>query len=81
MNASFERRINIASCWAASRIALLDSAERYEDSYSINQEFCEWTTGLGNNSTELEKSILKVPNFIRQNNEKKAYDLDELLEL
>ena len=44
MNASFNKRISIASCWAASRIALLDSVERYEDSYAISQEFCEWIT-------------------------------------
>ena len=76
MNASFNKRISIASCWAASRIALLDSVERYEDSYAINQEFCEWITCINTYPEGVEASTLKVPNFQREN-----LDADELLEL
>ena len=76
MNASFNKRISIASCWAASRIALLDSVERYEDSYAISQEFCEWITCINTSQEGMKASTLKVPNFQREN-----LDADELLEL
>ena len=61
MDKSLERRIQIASCWASSRISLLDSVERYEDSYAITQEFCEWITCLGDKSDQLKSSVLKFP--------------------
>ena len=76
MNASFNKRISIASCWAASRIALLDSVERYEDSYAISQEFCEWITCINTYPEGLRASTLQVPNFQKEN-----FDADELLEL
>ena len=76
MNASFDKRISIASCWAASRIALLDSVERYEDSYSISQEFCEWITCINTYPEGLKESTLNCPNF-----QKEIFDADELLEL
>ena len=76
MSASFNKRISIASCWAASRIALLDSVERYEDSYAINQEFCEWITCVNTYPEGIKASTLKVPNF-----QKEIFDADELLEL
>ena len=76
MNASFNKRISIASCWAASRIALLDSVERYEDSYAISQEFCEWITCINTYQEGLRASTLQVPDFQREN-----FDADELLEL
>ena len=81
MNASLRRRLNIASCWASSRIALLDSVERYEDSYSISQEFCEWRTCLNSNTEKLEESILLIPNSLQRKIKEETYDADELLEL
>ena len=76
MNAAFIKRISIASCWAASRIALLDSVERYEDSYAISQEFCEWITCMNTYPEGIKASTLHVPNF-----QKEIFDADELLEL
>ena len=76
MNAFFNKRISIASCWAASRIALLDSVERYEDSYAISQEFCEWITCINMSQEGMKASTLKVPNFQRE-----SFDADELLDL
>ena len=75
MNASFNKRISIASCWAASRIALLDSVERYEDSYAISQEFCEWITCINTYPEGVIASTLEVPDFQKEN-----FDADELLE-
>ena len=76
MNTFFNKRISIASCWAASRIALLDSVERYEDSYAISQEFCEWITCINTYPEGIKASTLKVPNF-----HKEIFDADEILEL
>ena len=63
MNASFNKRISIASCWAASRIALLDSVERYEDSYAISQEFCEWITCINTYPEGVKASTLKAVSY------------------
>jgi hypothetical protein len=32
--------------WAAQRVTYLDKLQRYEDSYAVSQELCEWTTSL-----------------------------------
>ena len=63
MKASLERRITVACCWASSRMSVLDCLERYEDSYAVTQEFCEWITCLGQNDEHLEASVLSVPRF------------------
>jgi len=80
MDKSIERRINIASCWASSRIALLDSIERYEDSYAITQEFREWIICLESKSAHLDSSLLKAPTSIFKFKEETS-ESDELLEL
>ena len=61
MDAARERRVSVATCWASTRIAVLDSAERYEDSYAISQEFCEWITCIGEDADLLEQSVLMAP--------------------
>ncbi len=68
--------VEVAKKQAASRIALLDSVERYEDSYAISQEFCEWITCINTYPEGLKASTLKVPHFQKEN-----FDADELLEL
>ncbi len=80
MKKHLHRRISIASCWASSRIALLDSIESYEDSYAITQEFREWIVCIENKMSKFDSSVLKVPNsFTSIQNESK--EQDELLEL
>ena len=32
--------------WAVQRVTDLDKVKRYEDSYAISQEFCEWINSL-----------------------------------
>ena len=61
MDAAMERRIVVATGWASTRIAVLDKEERYEDSYAITQEFCEWITCIGENVEMLEANVLAVP--------------------
>ena len=54
MNAPLHRRVAVANCWATSRIAVLDTQERYEDSYAIAEEFREWITCIGEDPEYLE---------------------------
>ncbi len=81
MDATTERRISVASCWATSRMAVLDCHERYEDSYAITQEFREWITCLGDHPEQLEDSVLLVPIFSCDLSIDQASDTDELLEI
>ena len=61
MDAAMERRVSVATGWASTRIAVLDSEERYEDSYAITQEFREWITSMGEDQSLLEENTLVVP--------------------
>tara|TARA_B100001939_G_C16807872_1_gene558635 strand:+ start:277 stop:546 length:270 start_codon:yes stop_codon:yes gene_type:complete len=61
MDAAMERRVSVATGWASTRIAVLDSEERYEDSYAITQEFREWITCMGEDQSMLEDNTLVVP--------------------
>ena len=61
MDAAMERRIVVATGWSSTRIAVLDKEERFEDSYAITQEFCEWITCIGENVEMLEANVLAVP--------------------
>ncbi len=81
MENPFKRRISIATCWASSRVAILDSTERYEDSYAITQEFREWIICLeSKDSKEINSSVLKVPTTLKSLEEKNR-EKDEMLEL
>ncbi len=53
--------------WANTRITYLDSLQRYEDSYAVSQEFCEWTTSFNVYPEGLKASTLKVPTFKKEN--------------
>jgi len=81
MHASLQRRITVANCWASTRIAVLDSMERYEDSYAITQEFREWITSNGEHPRHLEDSVLKVPQSLNSYIRKETIDSDEMLEI
>ena len=81
MDAPLKRRINVASCWASARIAVLDSKQRYEDSYAITQEFQEWISALGEDTKYLEQWILKVPSFSEGPSFDEASDTDEVIEI
>ena len=62
---NISQRITIA--WAAQRVSYLDSLKRYEDSYAVSQEFCEWTTCLNVYSEGLKSATLYVPDFNKEN--------------
>ena len=40
---------------------VLDSEERYEDSYAVTQEFREWITCMGEDQSLLDENTLVVP--------------------
>ena len=81
MKQPLQRRVNITSCWASSRITLLDSIESYEDSYAITQEFREWIICLESKSETINTSILKVPQDLIQSYKEKNSETDEFIEL
>ena len=53
--------------WATQRVNYLDELQRYEDSYAVSQEFCEWTTSLNVYPEGLQAATLKVPTFNQEN--------------
>ncbi len=81
MTSSYERRVNIARCWASSRIAVMDCLEKYEDSYAITQEFREWITSIAEHPEHLADSLLMVPQHFQGLSIKEANDIDEMLEI
>ena len=53
--------------WATQRVNYLDELQRFEDSYAVSQEFCEWTTSLNVYPEGLQAATLKVPTFNKEN--------------
>ena len=52
--------------WVTQRVTNLDSLQRYEDSYAVSQEFCEWTTSINVYPKGLKAATLKVPTFKKE---------------
>tara|TARA_B100000131_G_scaffold208315_1_gene200417 strand:- start:56 stop:286 length:231 start_codon:yes stop_codon:yes gene_type:complete len=76
MNNFSQRRIDVATCWATNRIAVLDSLENYEESFAILEEFKEWITNIGNSKDELSHYVMKFPSDINKYINKSIKDLD-----
>ena len=70
---NLSQRITIA--WAAQIVVYLDSLKRYEDSYAVNQEFCEWTTCLNVYPEGLKSATLNVPDFNKENRTRQSTQL------
>ncbi len=68
------RRIDVATCWATNRISVMDTLERYEDSYAIAEEFREWILKIGANDEILEDSCLNFPNELKEILDEKIKD-------
>ena len=60
------RRIDIATFWATNRISVMDTLEKYDDSYAIAEEFREWILHIGEDNENLKKSVLKFPNELKE---------------
>ncbi|MEB3322407.1 MAG: hypothetical protein VKI81_06250 [Synechococcaceae cyanobacterium] len=61
MDASVQRRLTVAVCWALARQAALDAQELYENSFALGQEFREWLLCLEDHPDLLRASVLMVP--------------------
>ena len=68
------RRIDVATCWATNRISVMDTLEKYEDSYAIAEEFREWILHIGENDEKLKDSVLNFPNEIKDLMDQKIND-------
>ena len=68
------RRIDIATCWATNRISVMDTLEKYEESYAIAEEFREWILHMGENDENLEDSILNFPKELKELLDQKIND-------
>ena len=53
--------------WATQRVNYLDELHRYEDSYAVSQEFCEWITSVNVYPEGLKAATLQVPTFNQEN--------------
>ena len=60
------RRIDVATCWATNRISVMDTLEKYEDSYAIAEEFREWILNIGEDNEKLRNSVLNFPNELKE---------------
>ena len=65
------RRIDITTCWASNRITVMDSLEKYEDSYAIAEEFREWIVNMGQESSNFSDCVLNFPKNLNKLLEKK----------
>ena len=68
------KRIDIATCWATNRICVMDTLERYEDSYAIAEEFREWILHIGENNERLRASVLNFPQGLEDFLDQKVND-------
>ena len=66
MNNFLRRRVNIATCWATNRISVMDTLEKYEDSYAIAEEFREWILNIGEGNENLNNSVLNFPKELKE---------------
>ncbi len=81
MDASLKRRISVSTFWATSRIEVLDTLEKYEESFAVTEEFREWITCPGESPELLDDTALMVPNFTINSEYRRLEDQDEMLEI
>ena len=60
------KRIDVATFWASNRISLMDTLEKYDDSYAIAEEFREWILHIGEDDENLKNSVLNFPNELKE---------------
>ena len=74
MSKFIRKRIDVATCWATNRISVLDTLEKYEDSYAIAEEFREWILHIGEENENLKNSVLNFPNELKGLSNQKTND-------
>ena len=65
MSDFIRKRIDVATCWATNRISVMDTLEKYEDSYAIAEEFREWILHIGKDNENLKNSVLNFPSELK----------------
>ena len=53
--------------WAALRVTYLDKLHRYDDGFTVSQEFYESTTSFNVDPEGLNAATVKVPTFNKEN--------------
>ena len=71
MSKILRKRIDIATCWATNRISVMDTLEKYDDSYAIAEEFREWILHIGEENENLKNYVLNFPNELKELLDKK----------
>ena len=66
MSYFLRKRIDVATCWATNRISVMDTLEKYDDSYAIAEEFREWILHIGEENENLKNSVLNFPNELKE---------------
>ena len=74
VNTKQNKRIDIATCWATNRISVMDTLEKYEDSYAIAEEFREWILHIGEKNENLKDSFLNFPKELKELLDQKVND-------
>ena len=74
VNTKQKKRIDIATCWATNRISVMDTLEKYEDSYAIAEEFREWILHIGEKNVDLKDSFLNFPKELKELLDQKVND-------
>ena len=74
MSNFIRKRIDVATCWATNRISVMDTLEKYEDSYAIAEEFREWILHIGENDKNLKDSVLNFPSELNKLLDQKLND-------
>ena len=68
------RRIDVATLWASNRISVMDTLEKYEESYAIAEEFREWIVNIGQDNLNFSKYVMNFPKNLKYLLNKKTKD-------
>ena len=71
MNNFSRRRIDVATLWASNRISVMDTLEKYEESFAIAEEFREWIVNMGQDSSNFSDCVLNFPKNLNKLLDKK----------
>ena len=68
------RRVDVATLWASNRISVMDTLEKYEESFAIAEEFREWIVNIGQDSDNLAKYVMNFPKDLKYYFDKELYE-------
>ena len=74
MSNFLRKRVDVATCWATNRISVMDTLEKYEESYAIAEEFREWILHIREEDDNLKDSVLNFPKELKESLDKRIND-------